>query len=60
MERLTKEERLTIKLALEERYARLSQTLSTLTDKDDMHRVYVDGLVAINNTLDKLFPVVID
>lgn len=59
MERLTKEERLTIKLALEERHARLSQTLSTLTDKD-MERVYVDGLVAINNTLNKLFPVIVD
>ena len=57
---LTQNEVSTLRIALDERLKRLSEGLKNIDEEDSMYRVYVDGLVDINNILDKLFPVEID
>jgi len=60
LKELTSNEVATLRIALDERGNRLSETLKTIDEEDSMHRVYVDSLVDINNILDKLFPIKID
>lgn len=61
LKELTSNEIATLRIALDERRSRLSESLKSIDDEEDsMHRVYVDGLIDINNILDKLFPVEID
>jgi len=57
---LTTNEAKTLRIALDERANRLSETLKTIEESDSMHEVYINSLVDINSILDKLFPVSID
>jgi hypothetical protein len=60
LKELTFNEVSTLRIALDERRERLSEGLKNISEDDSMYRVYVEGLVDVNNILDKLFPVKTD
>jgi len=60
IQELTSNEISTLRIALDQRREKLNEGLKNISEDDSMYRVYIDGLVDINNIYDKLWSVDID